>query len=167
MTLIWDYPVYSPMVAIRFLNRSIHSRKTAYKLTFSIPSKLRPESFADLFSFESISFQQSQKKLGIRETYPGFSMVRYSNSNVKNFYMIYVAIYPLGSRDQASLSATNYIRWSPPRCVGTLQVPPFTHEIAIASGLRLATISSWISRADILSVRDGSQSDAASFSDVP
>jgi hypothetical protein len=39
MTFIWVYSVYSPLVAIHFLNRSIHSRKTACKLTFSMPSR--------------------------------------------------------------------------------------------------------------------------------
>jgi hypothetical protein len=49
------------------------------------PKKPRPESFADFF--ESISAQKSQKKVGIRETYPRFSIARSSNSNVKNFYV--------------------------------------------------------------------------------
>jgi hypothetical protein len=38
MTFIWAYSIYSPLTAIHFLTRSIHSRKTACKVTFSIPS---------------------------------------------------------------------------------------------------------------------------------
>jgi hypothetical protein len=36
---IWAYSVYSPLVTIHFLSRSIHSGKTACKVTFSIPSR--------------------------------------------------------------------------------------------------------------------------------
>jgi hypothetical protein len=50
-------------------------------------------------------------------------MARYSNSNVKNFYMIYVAICSLGFDGQSPLSATNHIGRSSHRRVGTLQVP--------------------------------------------
>jgi hypothetical protein len=38
MMFIWAYSVYSPLVAIYFLNRSIYWRNTAYKVIFSISS---------------------------------------------------------------------------------------------------------------------------------
>jgi hypothetical protein len=65
----------------RFFNESVSPQL----LFFLIPTKPRSESFTYLFSFESISAQKSQKKLGICETYPRLSMPRYSNSNVNNF----------------------------------------------------------------------------------
>jgi hypothetical protein len=34
LTFIWAYSVYSALVGIHFLNRSIRSRKTVYKVTF-------------------------------------------------------------------------------------------------------------------------------------
>jgi hypothetical protein len=60
-----------------------HSEKLIGRAEVHI--KRKPESFADLFSFESISAQKSQKRSGICETHLRFSMARYSNSNVKNF----------------------------------------------------------------------------------
>jgi hypothetical protein len=87
--------------------------------------KLRPESFADVFSFESISAQKSQKKLGSQ--WRGLQ-IRTS----RTFYMIYVAICPLGFDDQSLLSATNHIGRSSHRRGGTLQVPSSPYEIATA-----------------------------------
>jgi hypothetical protein len=39
MTFIWACSVCSPFLAIRFLNRSIHSRKTVCKVIFSMPPR--------------------------------------------------------------------------------------------------------------------------------
>jgi hypothetical protein len=73
MAFIWACSVYSPLVAIHFLNRPIHSRKTACKVTFSIHSRT-PSTTARSWSASSnerparhlLTYPKSQKADGAR-----------------------------------------------------------------------------------------------------